>query len=162
MSATRCPSCQRALALPEALRAAPVRCPACGTTFQAPGPGEGHAGAGPGGAIQGPPTPARPVCRETVAGGLGGVPRRRLLASDAPDRRGRLWGGVAVLLVLLLAGHCGGIILLGSKISSLFVSIAGSILPLDPSPFGVLVVLLLAAVLVLAVAKRPPKPPGDC
>jgi hypothetical protein len=45
MSSIRCPSCQRDLHLPDSLRGARVKCPACGTPFPADGVGEPAAGA---------------------------------------------------------------------------------------------------------------------
>jgi hypothetical protein len=109
VSPTRCPSCRRALALPDHLRACEVRCPACGADFRAAGVGEAGdpatalAGAARGGGhITGSPAPPG-ESRITSPGERGAGFAGRDLEPAPPGRLGLLdvlavWLGLLVLL----------------------------------------------------------------
>jgi Flp pilus assembly protein CpaB len=104
VSTTRCPSCRRALALPDRLRAAAVQCPACGATFEAPRPPVPAPcqAAPPGQAavhcLPPPVPPARlPVSGTPVPVGTESVPPTRL-------SRKRLARALLVLLPVALLG----------------------------------------------------------
>jgi hypothetical protein len=104
MSVIRCPSCRRALTLPDRLRTAPVQCPACGATFEAPGPpspGPCHAAPPRGVTIQSLPVPARPVSLPVPSppGSAGAGP-----TPPARPARKRLGRALLVLLPVALLG----------------------------------------------------------
>jgi predicted Zn finger-like uncharacterized protein len=93
-----CPSCARQLRVPDDLLGRSVKCPDCGTTFQA-------AAEGPAAAV---PAPAQAVLPETFD------PEGRPIVSSQAATRARdrivvpavlllVWGGVAVVLGLLQA-----------------------------------------------------------
>jgi hypothetical protein len=136
MDSTRCPSCGRALALPEALSGALVKCPACEATFLAGPAGPPPRSASPaGGSQQGPvavtPRPSAPgegrilpAHAEVGIGPSGPAPH--------PDRgpsSGTGWGGwlLILLALLLLLMHCGGTTTFGTTIAGYFTRINSSL-----------------------------------
>jgi hypothetical protein len=129
MSPTRCPSCRRALALPDHLGGAAVQCPACGATFRAGPAGPPPRSVSPAeGSQRGadavtprPPTRGEgrilPAHAKVGTGPSGPAP-------DPPPGQssGTGWVFWLILLVLLLM-HCGGITTLGTTIASYFTNI---------------------------------------
>jgi hypothetical protein len=135
MSPTRCPSCRRALALPEALGGALLKCPACGATFPAsPGgqtrrsvsPAEGSQH-GPDAVTPYPPTPGEG--RILPAHAEGGIGPSGPAPDPPPGRSSATGGGVGgwywllIVLALLFVTHFGGVCTLGTTIAGYFTSI---------------------------------------
>jgi LSD1 subclass zinc finger protein len=122
MSPTRCPSCRRALALPEHLGGALVKCPACAATFRAGPAGPPPRSVSPAeGSQRGPdavtPRPSTP--------GEGRILPSRAEVGTVPSAPGRdpprgvssgtgcLVEGIVLILVLVLGPHLAAVSTLG-------------------------------------------------